>query len=149
MMQNFREKGKGNGCHTKHMEPYSSWQSAAEGAIREVKQGSGRKMTASQAPHKLLDHLLEAFIRSHTALTSLNCRAKYQKRSCQDKQHTFRHLWNVDGRSLWDGMTQRLNSWNLEKVWKVVRTHSQYRASTMANIFKANGQIIHLPLSNC
>jgi len=67
-MRNFREKGKGNGCHTKHMEPYSSWQSAAEGAIREVKQGSGRKMTASQAPHKLLDHLLEAFIRSHTAL---------------------------------------------------------------------------------
>ena len=46
-------------------------------------------------------------------------------------------------------MTQRLNSWNLEKVWKVVRTHSQYRASTMANIFKENGQIIHLPLSNC
>ena len=42
----------------------------AEGAIRELKRGSGRKMMRSLSPAKLWDHCieLEALIRSHTAL---------------------------------------------------------------------------------
>ena len=42
----------------------------AEGAIKELKRGSGRKMTRSLLPYKLWDHCLEleALIKSHTAL---------------------------------------------------------------------------------
>ena len=41
-----------------------------EGAIRELKRGSGRKIMRSLLPAKLWDHCieLEAFIQSHTAL---------------------------------------------------------------------------------
>ena len=58
------------GCHIKQTEPYSPWQNAAEGAIRELKRGAGRKMMSPKAPQKLWDHCLEleAYIRSHTAL---------------------------------------------------------------------------------
>ena len=69
-MAEFRRKAKEMGCHIKVTEPYSPWQNAAEGAIRELKKGAGRKMTKSQAPPKLWDHCLEleAYLRSHTAL---------------------------------------------------------------------------------
>ena len=42
----------------------------AEGAIRELKRGSGRKMMRSLSPAKIWDHCIEieAFIQSHTAL---------------------------------------------------------------------------------
>jgi len=54
----------------KQTEPYSPWQNAAEGSIRELKRGAGRKMTKSGSPKKLWDHCLEleGLIRSHTAL---------------------------------------------------------------------------------
>ena len=66
----FRKKAREMGCHIKQTEPYSPWQNAAEGAIRELKRGAGRKMSSSRAPHKLWDHCLEleGYIRSHTAL---------------------------------------------------------------------------------
>ena len=45
-------------------------QNEAEGAIRELKRGAGRKITSLKAPQKLWDHCLEleAFILSRTAL---------------------------------------------------------------------------------
>jgi hypothetical protein len=51
-------------------EPYSPWQNAAEGCIRELKRGAGREMVRSQAPKPLWDHCLErqALVRSLTAL---------------------------------------------------------------------------------
>ena len=58
-MAEFRRKAKEMGCHLKVTEPYSPWQNAAEGAIRELKKGAGRKMAKSQAPSKLWDHCLE------------------------------------------------------------------------------------------
>ena len=69
-MGEFRKKAKQMGTHIVQTEPRSPWQNAAEGAIRETKRGSGRKMTKSGAPAKLWDHCLEleGYIRSHTAL---------------------------------------------------------------------------------
>ena len=69
-MGEFRKKAKQMGAHVAQMEPRSPWQNAAEGAIRETKRSSGRKMTKSGAPAKLWDHCLESegYIRSHTAL---------------------------------------------------------------------------------
>ena len=45
--------------HVKQTEPYSPWQNVAEGAIREVKRGAGRKMAKMASPAKLWDHCLE------------------------------------------------------------------------------------------
>ena len=39
----FRRKFREAGCHKKQTEPYSPWQNAAEGTIRELKKGVGRK----------------------------------------------------------------------------------------------------------
>jgi len=69
-MGTFRKKARELGCHIKQVEPHSPWQNAAEGAIRELKYGPGKKMMASGAPHKLWDHCIElkSYICSHTAL---------------------------------------------------------------------------------
>ena len=66
----FRKKAREMGIHVKQTEPYSPWQNAAEGAIRELKKGTARKMARSHSPRKLWDHCieLEALIRSHTAI---------------------------------------------------------------------------------
>ena len=66
----FKKKCSEAGCRLKQTEPYSPWQNAAEGSIRELKRGAGRKMTKSGSPKKLWDHCLEleGLIRSHTAL---------------------------------------------------------------------------------
>jgi len=47
------------GSHIKVTESYSPWRNAAEGAIKEFKKGTGRKMAKMQAPAKLWDHCLE------------------------------------------------------------------------------------------
>jgi len=44
-MGTFRKKAREMGCHIKQTEPDSPWQNAAEGAIRELKHGAGRKMS--------------------------------------------------------------------------------------------------------
>jgi len=66
----FRHKCRQAGSHVKQTEPYSPWQNAAEGAIRELKKGSGREMVRSRAPKKLWDYCLErqSLVRSLTAL---------------------------------------------------------------------------------
>ena len=70
VMGEFNRKAKQMGIHVKQTEPYSPWQNAAEGVIREVKRGSGRKMVKAKSPAKLWDHCLEleGYIRSHTAI---------------------------------------------------------------------------------
>ena len=65
----FRRKCKEASCQLKQTEPYSPWQNAAEGGIREVKKGAGRKMIKQRSPKKLWDDCLEleGYIRSNTA----------------------------------------------------------------------------------
>ena len=52
----FRKKTRQFGCHIKQSKPYSPWQIMAEGAIIELKRGSGRKMMISLSPAKIWDH---------------------------------------------------------------------------------------------
>ena len=68
-MGQFKKKAREAGCHIRTTEPYSQWSNAAEGAIRELKRGTGRKLIKSKAPKKLWDDCLEleALIRSNTA----------------------------------------------------------------------------------
>ena len=65
----FRKKVKETGTHTETTLRYSPWSNAAEGAIREIKRGAGRKAAKAKSPAKLWDHCveLEGYIRSHTA----------------------------------------------------------------------------------
>ena len=67
---NFRRKCTEADCRTKQTEPYTPFSNSAEGAIREVKKSSGRKMMESQCPKRLWDDCieLESFIKSHTAI---------------------------------------------------------------------------------
>jgi hypothetical protein len=55
-------------CHARQTEPYSLWQQAAEGCIRELKRGVSCKMIKTGSPRVLWDHCieLEALIRSST-----------------------------------------------------------------------------------
>jgi hypothetical protein len=56
-------------CHARQTEPYSPWQQAAEGCIRELKQGVSRKMIKTGYPRVLWDPCieLEALICSSTS----------------------------------------------------------------------------------
>jgi len=49
----FRRKLREADCHPGVTEPYSPWQQAAEGCIREVKRGSSRKMISMGSPKPL------------------------------------------------------------------------------------------------
>ncbi len=65
----FRCKLKEADCHPRVTEPYSPWQQAAEGYIRELKRGSSRKMIKTGSPKCLSDHCLEleAYVHSCTS----------------------------------------------------------------------------------
>jgi hypothetical protein len=56
-------------CHARQTEPYSPWQQAAEGCIRDLKHGVSRKMIKTSSPRVLWDNCieLEALIRSLTS----------------------------------------------------------------------------------
>jgi hypothetical protein len=47
----FQYKLKEADCHPRVTEPYSPWQQAAEGCIRELKRGSSRKMMKTGSPN--------------------------------------------------------------------------------------------------
>jgi hypothetical protein len=47
----FKRKLKEVNCHLRVTEPYSPWQQAAKGCIRELKQGVSRKMIKTGAPN--------------------------------------------------------------------------------------------------
>ena len=54
----------------KQTEPYSPWQLQAEGNIRELKKGTGRRMVWAGAPKWIWGYVLEfeSYVRSNTAL---------------------------------------------------------------------------------
>lgn len=65
----FKRKLREADCHARQTEPYSPWQQAAEGCIRELKRGVSRKMMKTGSPKVLWDHCieLEALVRSNTS----------------------------------------------------------------------------------
>ena len=44
VMGEFRHKARQADCHVKQTEPYSPWQNAVEGTIKELKKSAGRMM---------------------------------------------------------------------------------------------------------
>jgi hypothetical protein len=67
----FKRKLHEADCHASQTEPYSPWQQAAEGCIRELKRGVSRKMLKTGSTRVLWDHCieLEALICSLTSNT--------------------------------------------------------------------------------
>jgi hypothetical protein len=65
----FKRKLREAHCHARQTEPYSPWQQAAEGCIRELKCGVSHKMIKTGSPRVLWDHCiaLEALICSSTS----------------------------------------------------------------------------------
>jgi hypothetical protein len=65
----FKRKLREADCQARQTEPYSPWQQAAEGCIRELKRGVSRKMIETGSPRVLWDHCIElkAHIRSLTS----------------------------------------------------------------------------------
>ena len=67
-MGKYKQKCKEADCYTRSPELFSPWQVAAEGTIRELKKGNGRKMILTKSPNALWDNCikLKAYIRSNT-----------------------------------------------------------------------------------
>jgi hypothetical protein len=65
----FERKLRKADCHVRQTDSYSPWQQAAEGCIRELKQGVSHKMIKTGSPRVLWDHCikLEALIYSSTS----------------------------------------------------------------------------------
>ncbi len=55
-MSDFMHKIREADCHGHQTEPYSWWQQAAEGCIRELKLGTSQKMIKTGSPKTLWDH---------------------------------------------------------------------------------------------
>ena len=55
----FKRKHCEADCHLRQTKPYSPWQQAAEGCIRELKWGVSRKMIKTGSPRTLWDHCIE------------------------------------------------------------------------------------------
>ena len=58
-LETFKQKCREADCHLVVTEPYSPWQQAAEGCIKQLKRASSRKLISSGAPKKLWDHCIE------------------------------------------------------------------------------------------
>ena len=52
-MSDFRKKAQRANYHIRQTEPHHPWQNAAEGAIRELKRGTARKMLKTKTPKRL------------------------------------------------------------------------------------------------
>ena len=66
----FRKKSQEADCQINQTETYSLWKFQAEGTIKELKKGAGRKMVGAGAPKLITNSLCSARTRAHTSLKS-------------------------------------------------------------------------------
>ncbi len=96
---NFKRKLREADCHGQQTEPYSPWQNATEGCIRELKRGVSRKMMKTGSPKVLWDHCieLEALIRSNMSneiyMTSGEVPETIMTGSTADISHICEFAW--------------------------------------------------------
>ncbi len=96
-------------CHARQTEPYSPWQQAAEGCIRELKCEVSRKMIKTGSPRVLWDHCieLEALICSSTSnsvyMTNGEVPETIMTGSTADISHTCEFGW-YDWVMFWDNV---------------------------------------------
>jgi hypothetical protein len=85
-------------CHARQTEPYSPWQQAAEGCIRELKCGVSRKMIKTGSPRVLWDHCieLEALIRSMTSNNVYMTNGKVPETTMTGSTANMSHICEFD-----------------------------------------------------
>ena len=90
----FRQKARQADCHVKQTEPYSPWQNAAGGTIRELKKSAGRKMIKANSPKKLWDDCieLEMEIRSCTANNVFELKGEVPRTVMEGETANITHL---------------------------------------------------------
>jgi hypothetical protein len=147
IMGEFRRKAREMGMRIKQTEPYSPWQNAAEGAIREVKRGAGRKMARAKSPATLWDHCLEleGYIRSHTALDSYELQGQVPETiisgQTADISPFVQHGWFdwvkwYDSQASYPEPRERLGRW--------LGPSLDIGPAMTSKIMKENGQLLHL-----
>jgi ribosomal protein L31E len=146
-MGKFRQKAREMGMRIKQTEPYSPWQNAAEGAIREVKRGAVRKMTKANSPALLWDHCLEleGYIRSCTALDIYELHGQVPETilsgQTADISPFVQHGWFdwikwYDLQSTFPEPRERLGRW--------LGPSLDIGPAMTSKVLKENGQLIHL-----
>jgi hypothetical protein len=143
----FKKKAREAGIYIKQTEPYSPWQNAAEGAIREVKRGSGRKMVKAKSPAKLWDHCLEleGYIRSHTAIDHYELQGQVPETivsgQTADISPFVEYPW-YGWVKYWDGKAQFPEPKEVLGRW--LGPSMDIGPAMTAKILKSNGQILNL-----
>jgi hypothetical protein len=105
----FKRKLHEADCHARQSEPYSPWQQATEGCIRELKRGVSCKMIKTGSPRVLWDHCieLEALIRSLTSnsvyMTNGEVPETIMTGSTTDISHICEYGW-YDWVMFWDNV---------------------------------------------
>lgn len=146
-MGEFRRKVREMGSKVRQTARYSPWQNAAEGAIREVKRGTGRQLQSTGSPVVLWDHCLElqCMIRSHTALDSYELQGEVPETilsgQTADISPFIEHAW-YDWVYWWDTISSFPEPREVLGRW--LGPSLDVGPAMTAKILKINGQILHL-----
>jgi Reverse transcriptase (RNA-dependent DNA polymerase) len=143
----FRRKAREMGCRVTQSEPYSPWMIAAEGTIRELKKGAGRKAMKSGSPASLWDHCieLESLIRSHTVNDNYELQGQVPETfltgQTADISALVEHSW-YDWIKIWDTQSG---------FPEPKEVHARYLGPSLdigpamcAKVLKQNGQVVYL-----
>jgi hypothetical protein len=143
----FRSKSRTMGIHLKTTEPHSPWQNAAEGTIREVKRGAGRKAAQYKSPAKLWDHCieLEGYVRSNTALDIYELQGQVPETILSGQTadispfvecHWYEWVKYWDNYAMYPDAKEQLGRWLGPSI--------DTGPAMTAKVLKSNGQLLHL-----
>ena len=142
---NFKRKLKEADCHGRQTEPYSPWQNAAEGCIRELKRGVSRKMMKTGSPKVHWDHCieLEAMIRSNTSndifMTNGQVPETVMTGSTSDISHICEFAWYD-----WVMFRDNIPTFPDDKLilGRYLGPATDVGSALTAKILKSNGQVV-------
>ena len=119
VMGEFRHMARQADCHVKQTEPYSPWQNAAEGKIRELKKGAG-KMIKSNSPKKLWDDCieLEMEIRSCPTNNVFGLKGEVARTVMKVKQSTHNTCVSLVGMTGYTSQTILLHTLMMNGFWE-------------------------------
>jgi len=143
---NFKRKLREADCHARQTEPYSPWQNAAEGCIRELKRGVSRKMMKTGSPKVLWDHCieLEALIRSNTSndiyMTNGEVPETIMTGDTADISHICEFAWYD-----WVMFRDNIPTFPDDKLilGRYLGPATDIGSALAAKILKANGQVVY------
>ena len=142
----FKRKLREADCHARQTEPYSPWQQAAEGCIRELKRGVSRKMMKTGSPKVLWDHCieLEALVCSNTSndiyMTNGEVPETIMTGSTADISHICEFAWYD-----WVMFRDNIPTFPDHKLilGRYLGPATDVGSALTAKILKSNGQVVY------